>query len=82
MPDKLSIKPNISQLRKEYTLSALDKRNTTSDPLDQFRLWFDQALKAGIEEPNAMTLATVSRDNKPSARIVLLKDIEQGGFVF
>ena len=82
MPDKLSIKPNISQLRKEYTLSTLDKRNTTSDPLDQFRLWFDQALKAGIEEPNAMTLATVSRDHKPSARIVLLKDIEQGGFVF
>lgn len=76
------MKPNISQLRKEYTLSSLDKRNTASDPLDQFGLWFEQALNAGVEEPNAMTLATVNSDYMPSARIVLLKDIEQGGFVF
>jgi len=82
MPDKLPLKPDISQLRKEYTLSTLDKRNTATDPLDQFRLWFEQALQAGIEEPNAMTLATVSSDYMSSARIVLLKDIEQGGFVF
>lgn len=82
MPDKFPANPNISQLRKEYTLNSLDKRNTAADPLDQFRLWFDQALKAGIEEPNAMTLATVSKDKMPSARMVLLKEIEQGGFVF
>jgi pyridoxamine 5'-phosphate oxidase len=82
VPYKLSIKPGISQLRKEYTLSSLNKRNTASDPLDQFRLWFDEALNAGIEMPDAMTLATVSSDHVPSARIVLLKDIEQGGFVF
>lgn len=82
MPYKVPIKPNISQLHKEYTLSTLDKNHTAADPLDQFQLWFEQALHAGVEEPNAMTLATVSNDNMPSARIVLLKDIEQGGFVF
>ena len=79
---KLPDKQSISQLRKEYTLSKLDKHTTASDPLDQFRLWFEQVLKAEIEEPNAMTLATVGSDNMPSARIVLLKDIEQDGFVF
>lgn len=82
MPDKLPIKPTISQLRREYTLNSLDKRNTAADPLEQFHLWFGQAIKAGVDEPNAMTLATVSSDQMPSARIVLLKDIEQGGFVF
>lgn len=82
MPYKVPLKPNISHLRKEYTLSTLDKNHTAADPLDQFQLWFEQALDAGVEEPNAMTLATVSNDNMPSARIVLLKDIEQGGFVF
>ena len=82
MLDKLPVKLSISQLRKEYTLSKLDKHNTASDPMEQFRLWFEQVLKAEIEEPNAMTLATVSSDNMPSARMVLLKDIEQDGFVF
>lgn len=75
-------KHNPRHLRKEYSLSALDKRTTSVDPLDQFRKWFVQAIEAGTDEPNAMMLATVSPDQKPSARIVLLKDIEKGGFVF
>jgi pyridoxamine 5'-phosphate oxidase len=75
-------KQNIRHLRKEYSLSTLDKRTTSVDPLDQFQKWFVQAVQAEIEEPNAMMLATMSHDNKPSARIVLLKDIEKGGFVF
>jgi pyridoxamine 5'-phosphate oxidase len=82
VPDNLSINSDFSHLRKEYSLNSLDKRNTASDPMDQFRLWFGQAISAGVDEPNAMTLATVSSDHIPSARIVLLKGIEQEGFVF
>lgn len=52
------------------------------DPLKQFRLWLDEVMAAGIEEPTAMTLATVSTDGKPSARMVLLKGSEEEGFVF
>jgi pyridoxamine 5'-phosphate oxidase len=77
-----SEKNNLRHLRKEYSLSALDKRTTSVDPLEQFQKWFAQTLEAGIDEPNAMMLATVSPAQKPSARIVLLKDIEKGGFVF
>jgi pyridoxamine 5'-phosphate oxidase len=73
---------NFRHLRKEYSLNTLDKRTTSVDPIDQFRKWLMQAVDAGIEEPNAMMLATVSADHKPSARIVLLKDIEKDGFVF
>jgi pyridoxamine 5'-phosphate oxidase len=75
-------KQNLRMLRKEYSLSTLDKRTTASDPIEQFQKWFLQAIQAEIDEPNAMILATVSADHKPSARIVLLKDIEKGGFVF
>jgi pyridoxamine 5'-phosphate oxidase len=75
-------KKNLHLLRKEYSLNTLDKRTTAADPVDQFQKWFLQAIQAGIDEPNAMMLATVSADYKPSARIVLLKDIENGGFVF
>jgi pyridoxamine 5'-phosphate oxidase len=75
-------KQNIRHLRKEYTLSTLDKRTSAVNPLDQFQKWLFQAIQAEVDEPNAMILATVSKENKPSARIVLLKDIENGGFVF
>ena len=80
--DKLPLQPDFQQLRREYTQGSLNKRNTAINPLDQFRLWYAQALSAGIEEPNAMTLATVGDDQKPSARMVLLKDIDPAGFVF
>ena len=78
VPEKHSIR----HLRKEYSLSTLDKRTTASDPLDQFEKWFAQAVEADVDEPNAMMLCTVSADHKPSARIVLLKDIEKAGLVF
>jgi len=52
------------------------------DPILQFQRWFDDAASAGISQPNAMTLATVSRDGKPSARIVLLKRVDKRGFEF
>jgi pyridoxamine 5'-phosphate oxidase len=53
-----------------------------SDPIRLFKKWFDAAVRAGLDEPNAMTLATSTRNGKPSARIVLLKDFDKQGFVF
>lgn len=72
----------ISELRKEYTLNGLDTTDVSADPLTQFRQWFDAALAAGLPEPNAMHLSTVSADGRPDGRIVLLKDVSGGGFVF
>jgi pyridoxamine 5'-phosphate oxidase len=72
----------IADLRKEYTLAGLSEADVDADPLQQFRRWFGQAAAAGLREPNAMTLATVGADGRPSARIVLLKELDAAGFVF
>jgi len=72
----------ISALRESYTLSTLIREDLASDPMDQFKAWFDNARSAEILEPNAMTLATVNNDQLPSSRIVLLKEIESDGIVF
>jgi pyridoxamine 5'-phosphate oxidase len=72
----------LADLRKEYTLHGLSESDLDPDPLRQFQHWFDQALNAGLIEPNAMTLATATPDGKPSARMVLLKGVDAGGFVF
>ena len=61
---------------------ALTEADVAADPLQQFKSWFDAAAAAGLPLSNAMTLATVSAEGRPSARVVLLKGIEQGGFVF
>ncbi|MBT8229820.1 MAG: pyridoxamine 5'-phosphate oxidase [Saprospiraceae bacterium] len=69
--------------RKEYTADlTLDKNILAADPIVQFERWYQDAEKTGITEPNAMTLATVSEDGKPSARMVLLKGFSQTGFTF
>jgi pyridoxamine 5'-phosphate oxidase len=73
---------NISDLRKEYSRATLDASNVLPDPIKQFEKWFDEAIQAGISEPNAMHLATVNEQGKPSSRIVLLKGIEKNAFVF
>jgi pyridoxamine 5'-phosphate oxidase len=73
---------NIADLRKDYTLKGLSESEVDPNPFVQFRKWFDQALGAKLTEPNAMTLATTTIDGKPSARIVLLKDFDERGFVF
>jgi pyridoxamine 5'-phosphate oxidase len=73
---------NIADIRKDYTLHELSESNLLSDPIAQFQLWFQQAIDAQVNEPNAMTLATVNAAGMPSARIVLLKGIEQNSFVF
>ncbi len=61
---------------------ALDEANVESTPLPQFERWFDEAVRASLPEPNAMTLATVGPDGRPTARIVLLKGFDERGFVF
>lgn len=73
---------SIADLRQNYTLAGLTKADLDSSPIQQFNLWFEQALAAGLVEPNAMTLATASPEGKPSARIVLLKGVSESGFVF
>lgn len=73
---------SLSDLRREYTLAGLKESDLDPNPFKQFDTWFQQALAAGLPEPNAMTLATATLDGKPSARIVLLKGFDEGGFVF
>jgi len=73
---------SIADLRQEYSLTGLRKADLAGDPLQQFRHWFDQALAAGTNEPNAMVLATADAAGKPSTRVVLLKVLDERGFVF
>jgi pyridoxamine 5'-phosphate oxidase len=71
----------LADLRKDYTLQDLSETAIDPNPVIQFKKWFEQALAAQIPEPNAMTLATATPDGKPSARMVLLKDFDEQGFV-
>lgn len=73
---------DISSIRKDYQLKSLSEEDVAANPFDQFAQWWDQAVKSEIDEVNAMTLATVDQHNRPSARIVLLKDFNASGFVF
>ena len=73
---------NIADLRQDYTLQGLSETDVNSNPFTQFKEWFDQALNAEILEPNAMMVATTTTQGKPSARMVLLKDFDERGFVF
>lgn len=73
---------SIADLRRDYARHTLSEHEVDADPIVQFRRWFDEALQARVLEPNAMTLATATADGVPSARIVLLKDVDAGGFVF
>ncbi len=72
----------IADLRKDYTVSGLSEIEVNPNPFTQFQQWFDQALAAQLLEPNAMTVATATADGKPKARMVLLKDFDERGFVF
>jgi len=72
----------IADLRQEYMRSGLSESQADADPLRQFERWFEDATRAGLPLPNAMTLATADASGKPSARIILLKGIEREGFVF
>ena len=72
----------LAQMRKEYSQRGLSESEADPNPIQQFRLWLEVALNANLTEPNAMTLATVGADGRPSARMVLLKGVEDAGFVF
>jgi pyridoxamine 5'-phosphate oxidase len=73
---------NLSDIRREYTKSSLDVSTVNPDPLIQFTKWFDEIIQAQVIEPNAMHLATVNSDGRPSSRIVLLKGVENRKFLF
>lgn len=73
---------SIADLRREYTLAGLRRTDLDRDPIRQFRKWFQQAVDAGVIEPSAMTLATGTPGGELSSRIVLLKGIDERGFVF
>lgn len=73
---------NFSEYRKDYLAKPFDMSHSDPDPLIQFAEWFKNAEEAGIDEPNAMTLATGNTEGRISARIVLLKAVENGAFVF
>ncbi len=73
---------DLSDLRKEYSTRGLGKEDLKADPIEQFSLWFAQAAELGYPEPNAMSLATVDETGMPWQRIVLLKQVDQAGFVF
>ncbi len=73
---------SLADLRKNYSLGSLDVSDVDRDPVRQFQTWFDQALDAQLPEPNAMTVATVDADGRPAARILLIKGVDERGFVF
>jgi pyridoxamine 5'-phosphate oxidase len=73
---------SIADLRRDYARASLTERDVAPDPITQFLAWFEQARVAQLPEPNAMTLATATPDGAPSARIVLLKGVDERGFVF
>lgn len=76
------MKQDISAIRIDYQKQELRRRDVEANPLAQFQKWFDEALKAQVHEPNAMTLSTVNAAGQPSGRIVLLKDVNATGFSF
>jgi pyridoxamine 5'-phosphate oxidase len=72
----------LESLRSNYALSGLHETDLLGNPFQQFQLWLEQAIAAELPEPNAMTLATLSEEGKPIARMVLLKGLDEKGFVF
>ncbi|MBJ6611477.1 MAG: pyridoxamine 5'-phosphate oxidase [Candidatus Thiothrix moscowensis] len=73
---------DIGALRREYTQAGLERATLADNPFQQFSLWFQQAVTAEVLEPNAMQIATVAANGKPSLRTVLLKSYDEQGFVF
>jgi pyridoxamine 5'-phosphate oxidase len=73
---------SIADLRREYSQAPLLESDVDADPFRQFHAWLEEALTGGLAEPNAMILATVSADGQPSARTVLLRGLDDTGFVF
>ncbi|MFN5877078.1 MAG: pyridoxal 5'-phosphate synthase, partial [Ignavibacteria bacterium] len=73
---------DIAALRKEYTKAELTIESVNREPLTQFIAWFDEALASDINEPTAMVLACATLDGRPSSRVVLLKGVDEDGFIW
>ena len=73
---------DLESLRTEYTKGGLARENLHENPIEQFKRWMQQTIDAKIPDPNAMTVATVDATGQPSQRIVLLKNLDEKGFVF
>ncbi len=76
------INSTLENLRISYQLSELNEDQINRNPIEFFKQWFDEALKAECDEPNAFVLSTVNNENRPRSRVVLLKGIEEEKFVF
>ena len=73
---------DLSDLRISYTKDSFSESDLLESPFDQFEKWFSEALKSKVDEPNAMSLATISPDGNPRTRIVLVKDFSKDGLIF
>jgi pyridoxamine 5'-phosphate oxidase len=78
----IDVMENLANIRKDYRKATLDVSSVDANPVRQFEKWFGEALNSEVIEPNAMNLATVNEHGKPSARIVLLKGLQDNRFVF
>ncbi len=73
---------DLSELRKEYEEEGIDTANALDDPIKQFQTWYDQAKEAQIPEPDAAVIASVNEEEYPSSRFVLVRKVDENGFVF
>jgi pyridoxamine 5'-phosphate oxidase len=73
---------SIADLRREYSRHGLTEADVLPDPITQLKVWLDQAITAGLQDPNAAVVATVGRDGQPSARVLLVKGLDERGLVF
>ncbi|PVY40685.1 pyridoxamine 5'-phosphate oxidase [Pontibacter virosus] len=78
----MSLQHDIASIRKNYSRQALTEESVSNNPLDQFKGWLNEAILSEVLEPTALVLSTVSADCRPSARVVLLKEVSSDGFVF
>lgn len=78
----MHLDPKLAAMRQEYTTTGLSEDDVLADPIEQFERWFEDARRAEVYEPNAMALATVDADRRPSVRMVLLKGLDQRGLAF
>ena len=73
---------SIADIRQDYTLKTLSESDVQMNPISQFEIWWNEAIESKIDEANAMVLSTIKNNIQPSSRVVLLKGINEHGFVF
>jgi pyridoxamine 5'-phosphate oxidase len=78
----MALTHNIAAIRKNYSMQALTEASVAANPIDQFKNWLEEAVQSEAEEPTALVLSTVNEAGKPSARVVLLKQVAAEGFTF